>query len=159
MAMGAPEVRHPLLFRASMDAMINLDAPNHLQLRREHMPYFTPAYLRGLTLKVEGEVDRLLDAMAPMGECDLVEQLSSRLPLFTLCEILGVPEADRPKFLRWMHYLEIAGSFQADQANSGPIEPTLDLMKFIQDFNDNVEEMFEYGRRMLLTRRADRRPT
>ena len=38
MAMGTPERRHSLLFRASMDAMINLDAPHHLQLRREHMP-------------------------------------------------------------------------------------------------------------------------
>ena len=49
MSMGAPEKRHALLFRASMDTMINMDAPHHLQLRREHMPYFTPAYLRGLT--------------------------------------------------------------------------------------------------------------
>ena len=45
MAYGPPETRHPLLFRASVDAMINMDAPWHLQLRSEHMPYFTPAYL------------------------------------------------------------------------------------------------------------------
>jgi hypothetical protein len=156
LAMGRPEVRHPLLFRASMDAMINMDAPAHLQLRREHMPYFTPSYLRALTVKVEAEVNRLLDAMAPMGECDLVEQLSSRLPLFTLCEILGVPEEDRPKFLQWMHYLELAQSLAADRA-AGPIEPTLELMHFIQAFNDNVGEMFAYGRRMLHARRAEPR--
>jgi len=41
MAYGPPETRHPLLFRASVDAMINMDAPWHLQLRKEHMPYFT----------------------------------------------------------------------------------------------------------------------
>ena len=40
------------LGRASLDAMINLDAPAHLQLRREHMPYFTPSYLRGLNDRV-----------------------------------------------------------------------------------------------------------
>ena len=34
MSMGSPEKRHALLFRASMDTMINLDAPHHLQLRR-----------------------------------------------------------------------------------------------------------------------------
>src|SRR5437016_6057532 len=104
-AYGPPESRHPLLFRASVDAMINMDAPWHLQLRREHMPYFTPSYLADIKRKVAAETSHLIDAMAGLGECDLVEKLSSRLPLFTLCDILGVPQADRPKFLDWMHYL------------------------------------------------------
>jgi cytochrome P450 len=157
MSAGPPETRHPLLFRASLDAMINMDAPNHLQLRREHMPFFTPRYIEQLKAKVKVEVTRLLDQMAPLGECDLVETLSSRLPLFTLCEILGVPEEDRPKFLRWMHYLEIAGNAAADQA-SGTLEITPELMRFVADFNDNVAEMFDYGRTMLHKRRADPRP-
>lgn len=153
MAHGTPEARHPLLFRASMDAMINMDAPWHLQLRREHMPYFTPRYLADLRARVDAEVDRLLDAMAPLGQCDLVEQLSSRLPLFTLCEILGVPPEDRPQFLQWMHYLELAGNLASEQTEPAP--PTLELMQFIQAFNDNLEAMFAYGRRMLHARRAE----
>ena len=155
MAHGSPEARHPLLFRASMDAMINMDAPWHMQLRREHMPYFTPRYLSDLRGKVEAEVDRLLDEMAPLGDCCLVEHLSSRLPLFTLCEILGVPPEDRGKFLNWMHYLEMAGNLAAERTAGGMVEPTLELMQFIQAFNENVEEMFEYGRRMLHARRSE----
>jgi cytochrome P450 len=154
MAAGKPEARHALLFRASMDAMINMDAPLHLQLRREHMPYFTPGYLRDLGVKVKAEITRLLDDMARKGECDLVEDFSSRLPLFTLCEILGVPPEDRPKFLKWMHYLEMAQNMAAEQAGL-PSEPTLELMQFVQDFNSNVEEMFDYGRTMLHKRRQD----
>jgi cytochrome P450 len=153
MAYGPPETRHPLLFRASVDAMINMDAPWHLQLRREHMPYFTPAYLAVLKDKVAAETTRLIDAMARLGECDLVENLSSQLPLFTLCEILGVPQADRPKFLTWMHYLEIAGHIA--QTLRKTTEPSPELLKFVQAFNDNVAEMFEYGRRMLKQRRAE----
>ena len=154
MANGGPQGSHPLLGRASLDAMINMDQPHHLQLRREHMPFFTVRYLDGLKDRIEAEVTRLLDEMAPMGACDLVEQLSSRLPLFTLCEILGVPEADRPKFLTWMHYLEVAGNAAADQA-AGTLELSPELMAFIQAFNDNVSEMFEYGRTMLLKRREN----
>ena len=71
----------------------------HLQLRREHMPYFTPAYLAVLKEKVAAETTRLIDAMADLGECDLVDKLSAQLPLFTLCEILGVPQSDRPNSL------------------------------------------------------------
>jgi cytochrome P450 len=158
MSMGPPDKRHALLFRASMDTMINLDAPHHLQLRREHMPYFTPAYLRGLTERVRAEVARLLDAMEPLleggAEIDMVEHFSSILPLFTLCEILGVPPEDRQKFLGWMHYLERAQDLAVQNA-AGPLTPTLELMQFVQDFNNGVEEMFEYGRRMLLKRRED----
>ena len=151
---GPPETRHPMLYRASLDAMISMDAPNHMQLRKEHMPFFTVRYIETLKAKVAAEVDRLLDGMAGMGQCDLVEALSSRLPLFTLCEILGVPEEDRPKFLRWMHYLELAGNAAADQA-SGTLQITPELMQFIADFNTNVAEMFEYGRTMLHKRRLD----
>lgn len=157
MANGGPQGSHHLLGRASLDAMINMDQPQHLQLRREHMPFFTVRYLDGLRYRIEGEVTRLLDAMAPLGECDLVERLSSRLPLFTLCEILGVPEPDRPKFLTWMHYLEVAGAAAEDQA-AGTLELSPELIKFVQEFNDNIEEMFDYGRTMLLKRRSDPQP-
>jgi len=153
---GDPQKRHALLYRASMDAMINLDGGEHMQLRREHMKYFTPGYLRGVADAVKVEVTRLLDAMAPLGRCDLVEQLSSRLPLFTLCEILGVPPEDRGKFLRWMHFLEMAQDLALKQ-HLAPITPTLELMQFVQDFNTNVEEMFDYGRTMLHKRRLEPR--
>ena len=152
---GPPETRHPMLFRGSIDSMINMDAPWHLQLRREHMPFFTPRYLNALKAKVAGETTRLLDEMAGAGECDLVEALSAQLPLYTLCELLGVPEPDRPKFLNWMHYLEVAGNVATDRSKI--TEPTIELMQFIQAFNENVEEMFEYGQRMLKLRRDDPR--
>jgi cytochrome P450 len=157
MAYGPPETRHPLLFRASVDAMINMDAPWHLQLRKEHMPYFTPAYLTALKAKVAAETTRLIDAMAGLGECDLVEKLSAQLPLFTLCEILGVPQSDQPKFVTWMHYLEVAGYITAKKSKDG-FQPTPELLQFIKAFNENVAEMFEYGRHMLQKRRADPQP-
>lgn len=156
MATPKPEQGHPLLTRASLDAMINLDEPWHLELRREHMAFFTPKYLDALKTRVAGKVTALLDAMAPRAgqEIDMVENFSARLPLFTLCELLGVPEADREKFLEWMHYLERAQDL-ALQQRAGSLEVSPDLMTFIQNFNANVEEMFAYGRDILHKRRAD----
>ena len=151
------------LARASLDAMINMDAPAHMQLRREHMPYFTPSYLRGLTQRVEAEVARLIAAMAPApgqvaGRCDLVPALSAQLPLFTLCEILGVPAEDRGKFLTWMHYLELATATFAER--TGDAEPELadlppEARAFVAAFEAAIAEMFEYGRDMLHKRRQD----
>ena len=149
------------LARASLDAMITMDAPWHMQLRREHMPYFTPSYLRALEGRIAGEVTRLLDVMAPLGRCDLVPHLSAQLPLFTLCEILGVPLEDRPKFLTWMHFLELANTFVAERAG-GMQEAVAELPPeaklFIDAFNAAINEMFEYGRVMLHKRREDPKP-
>jgi cytochrome P450 len=151
------------LARASLDTMINMDPPAHMQLRREHMPYFTPAYLRGVMDRVEAEITRLLDAMAPLGQCDLVPMLSARLPLFTLCEILGVPPEDRPKFLTWMHFLELAYAFSAErsgtagggEAAAAALPP--ETRAFLDAFDAAIAEMFAYGRAMLHKRRADPR--
>jgi len=159
MGYGGPEARHSQLHKASLDAMINLDGVTHMALRREHMPYFTPSYLRGLTDRVSAEVTRLLDDMARKGRCDLVANFSAHLPLYTLCEILGVPEADRPKFLGWMHFLEMAQNLAREQApGDAPIDMANlppEIQAFIDAFNHNVGEMFEYGRTMLHKRRAD----
>src|SRR5215813_7254240 len=146
MTYGPKESRHPLLFRASVDAMINMDAPWHLQLRKEHMPYFTPAYLAELKQKVAAETTRLIDNMAGLGKCDLVEKLSSQLPLFTLCEILGVPQSDQPKFITWMHYLEVAGYISAKQRKDPQLTP--ELLRFVNAFNENVAVKFEYGQHL-----------
>ena len=154
MALGKPEARHELLFPASMNTMINLDGSAHMQLRREHMPYFTPRYLDALKARVAAETTRLLDgleAAATDGVVDIVEHFSSRLPLYTLCEILGVDEADRPKVLHWMHYLELAEKVATDKAKVA--SPTPELMQFVMEFNQNVEEMFAYGRHVLKQRR------
>lgn len=158
MALGKPEARHELLFPASMNTLINLDGGAHMQLRREHMAYFTQRHLDALRSRIAAETSRLLDGLhdaAADGVVDLVEHFSSRLPLFTLCEILGVPPADRPKILRWMHYLELAEKVATDRAKIAV--PTPELMQFVMEFNQNVDEMFEYGRDILKRRRESPR--
>lgn len=157
MALGPEETRHPTLFSASTNSMINLDGRPHRQLRKEHMPYFTASYIRTLRERVSGEVTRLLDTMAPLGKCDMVEKFSQRLPIFTLCEMLGVPLEDRERFMGWIHFLEMAQQVATEQIDqlAGLSEPNPQIAAFIEMFNKNVAEMFEYGRFMLAKRRAD----
>lgn len=147
---GMPEGRHPLLHRASLDTMICLDQPYHIPLRREHMPFFTPRYIADLKTRVEAHVSHLLDGMESAGPVlDMVEHFSAELPLFTLCEILGVAPADRPKLVKWMHYLEVAGHTMAQGDETDPA--------FFGAFVQNVLEMFEFGKHELLARRKEPR--
>lgn len=143
---GYPDQRHPLLHRASLDTMICLDQPYHMPLRREHMPFFTPGYIAKLRQRVDEKVTALLDEMERRGPVvDMVELFSAELPLFTLCEMLGVEPADRPKLVKWMHYLELAG-----HAMRGGEHISED---FLNDFLQNVQDMFDYGQAALRARR------
>ena len=155
LALPPPGRRHEDLFAASLNAMINMDGGPHRQLRREHMPYCTAGYLRDLKSRIAAEVMRRLDDMAGHAECDFVSAFAGHIPLFTLCEMLGIPESDRKPFLRWIHFLEMAQQVAAEQADKADTEMTPELLGFIELFNRNVEEMFAYGRDMLRHRRAE----
>ena len=137
--------------------MLNLDGEMHLGLRKEHMPFFKPGYVEDLQKKVTIKVEQLLDQIAPMGECNLVKEVSQQLPIYTLSEILGIPEADRQKLVTWMEFLELAQYFaveQIKQQNEGITDSSPDPA-MIDLFNTMVDEMFDYGKHILLKKRKN----
>ena len=154
---GAEENRHPKLFKSTIDHMLNLDGQMHLKLRKEHMPFFKPGYVDDLRKKVSVKVTELLDIIAPMGQCNLVQQVSQQLPIYTLSEILGIPEEDRQKLVSWMEFLELAQYFTYEiikEQNEGKTESTPDPA-IIDMFNSMVDEMFDYGRFILKDKREN----
>ena len=100
--LGSEDRRHPKLWRSAVDHMLNLDGDLHINLRREHMPFFKPNYVADLRIKVSAKVQALLDDINPNEPCNFVTAFSQQLPIFTLSEILGIPEADRQKLVTWM---------------------------------------------------------
>ena len=150
------------LYRSTMDHMLSLDGMLHLSMRNPHMSFFNPKYVSNLRKKVELKVDQLLDQIAPLGRCNLVEAVSAEVPMFTLCEMLGVPEEDRPKIIEWMKFLEMAQLIAATQAaEKGDIEFSDEHTQAAPDpalvemFTNMVAEMFDYGRTILESRRKD----
>jgi hypothetical protein len=150
------------LYRSTMDHMLSLDGMLHLSMRNPHMAFFNPKYVSNLRKKVELKVDQLLNQIAPLGRCNLVETVSAEVPMFTLCEMLGVPEEDRPKIIEWMKFLEMAQLIAATQAaEKGDIEFSEEHTQAAPDpalvemFTNMVAEMFDYGRTILESRRKD----
>ena len=150
------------LYRSTMDHMLSLDGMLHLSMRNPHMSFFNPKYVSNLRKKVELKVDQLLDQIAPLGRCNLVEAVSAEVPMFTLCEMLGLPEEDRPKIIEWMKFLEMAQLIAATQAaEKGDIEFSEEHTQAAPDpalvemFTNMVAEMFDYGRTILESRRKD----
>ena len=157
LTLGTEENRHPKLFKSTIDHMLNLDGEMHLGLRKEHMPFFKPDYINELRKKVSSKVGLLLDNIAPLGECNLVSEVSQQLPIFTLSEILGIPQEDRQKLVSWMEFLELAQYFTYEmikEQNEGKTESTPDPA-MIDMFNAMVDEMFDYGRFILNSKREN----
>ena len=151
MTYGLPDQpRHPLLHSSSLNSLINLDRPYHTPLRMEHMHFFRPGFVADLKKRVDAHVTELLDAMEKQGPVvDMVEMFSAELPLFTLCEILGVPAADRPKLVHWMHFLETS-QYQAQQEGLGNV-----TQEQVMAFMTEIQAMFEFGRHLLAERRKE----
>jgi cytochrome P450 len=78
--------------------MLSVDPPDHTRLRRLVSSAFTPRHVEELRPRVQAIVDDLLDdieAAGPDARIDLVAAFAFPLPFTVICELLGVPTADR----------------------------------------------------------------
>lgn len=78
--------------------MLTMDPPDHTRLRRLVSGAFTPRRISALRPRVQALVDDLLGGIAAAGPdatVDLVTAFALPLPYTVICELLGLPEADR----------------------------------------------------------------
>jgi cytochrome P450 len=81
--------------------LLMLDPPEHTRLRRLLTGEFTVKRIRRLEPRIAEIVDEHLDAMAQAGPpADLVPDFALPVPSLVICELLGVPYADRAEFHR-----------------------------------------------------------
>jgi cytochrome P450 len=87
--------------RLDTKVLLFLDAPDHTRLRSLVSKAFTPAVVRRLRPRVEGLVAGLLDRARERGSIEVIADLAYPLPVAVICELLGVPAADRGNFGSW----------------------------------------------------------
>ncbi|MGW0808992.1 cytochrome P450 [Nonomuraea sp. NPDC002799] len=81
--------------------LLAFDPPEHTRLRRLLTPEFTMRRMRRLEPRVHTIVTEHLDAMERAGApADLVSAFALPIPSLVICELLGVPYADRGDFQR-----------------------------------------------------------
>ena len=136
------------LMYAAYNSLINLDADLHRDLRTQQAAFFFPTYIETLKQRVGEKIDALLDNMERQGPVvDFAKLFSIELPMFTLCEMLGVDEDDRADIIKWMHYLELAPQFITH-----PIRMLLSEPTFPFRFESMLHDMFSYGERVMADR-------
>ena len=96
----------PRSIRTLAVSMLSMDEPDHTRLRS----IVDEAFRRRAVLEMEPRIlviaDELAAALFADGSpADLVERYARRLPLAVVCELLGLPGADRPRFVAWANRL------------------------------------------------------
>lgn len=83
--------------------LIDLDPPEHTRLRRLVAKAFTVRRAAQLRTQAERIAAELLEEMMKAGQpADLVQDFAVPLPGLMICEMLGVPYADRDRFREWV---------------------------------------------------------
>ncbi|WDG30418.1 cytochrome P450 [Streptomyces sp. CA-278952] len=108
--------------QAPVGDIIGLDAPEHTRYRRLLAGRFTVRRMRQLAGRIERFTADCLDAMEQAGPtADLVEAFARPVPTLVICELLGVPYADRGRFLGLVEVIfdQAADAGVRDEAYAG----------------------------------------
>jgi len=141
MSMGDPDVVDPTAMAAIIGNMIGMDPPDHQIYRKMVAPRFTPKAIKGLEVDMRMKIRELLDKVSDIGEFNFVTEIAEQLPLWVLCEMMGIEESQRPKIRDLVNNLTDA-SIQQDPNNSMQIW-------------FNYMELFKMGRDMIEERRKN----
>ncbi|WP_241838097.1 cytochrome P450 family protein [Streptomyces sp. CB03234] len=84
-----------------MTHLLNIDPPDHTRLRRLVSKAFTPRRVAEFAPRVQELTDRLIDNFATKGSADLIHEFAFPLPIYAICDMLGVPREDQDDFRDW----------------------------------------------------------
>ncbi|MFF9349576.1 cytochrome P450 [Streptomyces sp. NPDC014734] len=84
-----------------MTHLLNIDPPDHTRLRRLVSKAFTPRRVAEFAPRVQELTDRLIDRFAAEGRADLIHDFAFPLPIYAICDLLGVPREDQDDFRDW----------------------------------------------------------
>ena len=97
----------PKRFMRLANNMLAYDQEEHRRLRSIADQAFLRSEVEGLRPRIETICDQMLDEFENQASAsqdntaDALDILCRQLPLAVICEVLGLPQEDRPKFTKW----------------------------------------------------------
>ena len=86
----------PEMLEASQ-SFLAMDAPRHTKLRKLVSAAFTPRQVARIEDGIRANAARIVEDAGPSGGGEFVSLIAKRLPLVTISDMIGVPDADREK--------------------------------------------------------------
>jgi cytochrome P450 len=129
------------------DWILNVNEPRHARIRSLIARAFTARRIAGLEPAIARLTDELLDAMADRGSdgsaVEFMHDFAFLLPVTLLCDLIGIPEADREGFQPIAR--DLAGVFEPGDLGTLPV------------MNAAAVQAFDYFTELAAERRADPR--
>lgn len=86
----------------SEHSLTNNDPPSHTLIRRLVNKAFTARKVADLEGRIRAIANDLIDRFVAGGQVDLVQAFSFPLPMQVILSVIGAPEEDMPKIIRWL---------------------------------------------------------
>ena len=149
--LGATQIRDPepddLAFIRRM--ILNMDAPEHLRLRKLVSAVFTRRRLERSTATITERARALFDSVGGRDSCDLPAEVTDDFPLLNLADLIGVPAADRELLLHWTNrvigYQDPEHAEVVRDSDGKPLNPRSPAM--LRDMFDYAHQLAERKRR------------
>src|SRR5689334_15934789 len=101
----------PKLVQTLASNMLSTDEPDHTRLRGIVDEAFRRRAVVAMAPRIRAIADRLAGELFAQGRpADPVARYAQILPLAVISELLGLPESDRPMFIRWANALSRVNS-------------------------------------------------
>ncbi len=118
-------------------SMVSLDEPEHARLRKPAARAFSMKRVSALVPVIEATTARLLDAVGPAPEFDLVTALAFPLPANIVFSLMGVPERDFAQLKDWSGYRAALGWGRPDPADQ------VEIASGMADYRAYLRELVE----------------
>ena len=120
--------------------LLNMDPPDHARYRRVTSHWFTPRAIREMDAKVARVTREVLDEAAAKTDADFVFDVSAKITIAVIAEMLGVPRKDWNLLFRWTN--EIIAPEDPDFQKGGTAQETFEgaRLELFQYFHELSEE-------------------
>jgi cytochrome P450 len=127
-----------------VSTLIHMDDPQHRAMRAIGGDWFRPKAMRALKVRIDQLAKRFVDQMLAAGpECDFVQEVAVNYPLYVIMSMLGLPESDFPRMLKYTQ--ELFGSEDAELQRGTTREEQMGVLL----------EMFQYLNELTASRREN----
>jgi cytochrome P450 len=111
------------VFNSDMATVLPQSGEGHLRWRRMIGKWFTAKRMNALRPGIEAMAEQLIDEMVKHGApADLKAGLGFPLPVWVICDLLGVPDTDRDRFAHWSDMLLSMTRFTQDEMTAAQAE-------------------------------------
>ena len=122
----------PEILEASQ-SFLAMDAPRHTKLRGLVSAAFTPRQVARIEEGIRANARRVIEEAASTGGGDFVSLIAKRLPLITISQMMGVPEADRERVVHAADTLVTVGDPEVT-GDKAPVEALGEALWTLTEF-------------------------